>query len=268
MSDLVFDARVLANEPIGSDIWILRLATPRSLEGFRAGEFLHIQVDPSPWPLFRRAYSILSAHRQEAEVLYKVTGTGTRLLSRRARGESVSVVGPLGNSFTPPGPAEEAVMVAGGVGLPPVLRWLESLKDAGVARERMVLLYGARDAAELVLRDRVQATGVRVEYATDDGSLGYHGRITDLLPKEHQVAAARQARVRYYACGPGAMLAACSKFTEASGVPGELALETPMPCGTGICLGCVVACRDGKDVVFKRTCIDGPIFSAGDVVWP
>ena len=268
MSDLVFDARVLANDEIGSDIWILRLSTPRSLETFRAGAFLHIQVDPGQVPLFRRAYSILSARHQEAEVLYKVAGAGTRLLSRHTAGDTVSVVGPLGNSFTTPGPDEMAVMVAGGVGLPPVLRWIENLSASGVARDRMVMLYGARNEGELVLRDRVLATGVRVEYATDDGSFGYHGRVTDLLSKEHEAASARKARMRYYACGPAAMLSACSGFTEKSLVPGELALETPMPCGTGICLGCVVPCRSGDEVVFKRTCIDGPIFSAGDVLWP
>jgi dihydroorotate dehydrogenase electron transfer subunit len=268
VSDLVFDARVLANEAIGSDIRVLRLALPRSLEGFRAGLFLHLQVDPGPLPLFRRAYSLLSARGHEAEVLYKVTGAGTRLLAGRAPGESISVVGPLGNSFTAPADGETAVMVAGGVGLPPVLRWVENLQASGFEQGRLVMLYGARDAQELVLRDRVDALGVRVKYATDDGSFGYHGRVTDLLAGEHDAARAAGASIRYYACGPAAMLSACSEFTRRTGVPGELALETPMPCGTGVCLGCIVPCREGDQVVYKRTCWEGPIFDAQEVVWP
>lgn len=268
MSDLVFDALVTANEDIGSDNWILRLSTPKSLEGFRAGAFLHLQVDPGPVPLFRRAYSLLSAQGHEVEVLYKVSGAGTRLLSRRSPGEQISVVGPLGNSFSPPGANEVAVMVAGGVGLPPVLRWAENLCESGVARDRQVILFGARDQGELVLRDRVEKLGIRVEYATDDGSLGYKGRITDLLAREQERAESQGLSLMYYACGPGAMLAACAEFTKQSGVPGELALETPMPCGTGVCLGCIVPCREGDSVVFKRTCIEGPIFRADEVVWP
>jgi dihydroorotate dehydrogenase electron transfer subunit len=210
----------------------------------------------------------LSARKNEVEVLYKVAGAGTRLLSRRAPGDTISAVGPLGNSFTRPEPDETAVMVAGGVGLPPVLRWAENLRDAGWARDRQVMLYGARNSGELVLRDRVEAVGIRTEYATDDGSFGYYGRIIDLLAREHQAAAAHGGRLRYYACGPGAMLAACGEFTKATGVPGELALETAMPCGTGVCLGCIIPCRDGDQVVFKRTCIEGPIFQAAEVVWP
>ena len=268
MNDLVFDARVVSNQEIGSDIRLLRLALPRSLEGFKAGVFLHLKVDPGPLPLFRRAYSLLSARGNEVELLYKVTGAGTRLLARREPGDTISVVGPLGNSFTPPVDGEAAVMVAGGVGLPPMLRWTENLCEAGLARDRQVLLYGARQAGELVLRDRVEATGVRVEYATDDGSFGYHGRVTDLLAQEQIAARAHGRTLRYYACGPAAMLAACALFTQRTGVPGELALETPMPCGSGVCLGCIVPCRNGDEVVYKRTCVDGPVFDAREVVWP
>lgn len=268
MSDLVFDARVSAQEDLGSDIRLLRLTVPRSLEGFRAGQFFHIQVDPGPLPLFRRAYSILAARGKEVEVLYKVAGFGTKLLARRAPGEAISVVGPLGNSFTPPEEDEVAVMVAGGVGLPPVLRWSENLFESGWKADRQVMLYGARDAGEIVLRDRLAKLGLRVEYATDDGSLGHRGRITELLAREHEQATLKGLKVHYYACGPAAMLAACAGFTKATGVKGELALETAMPCGTGVCLGCIVPCQVGDQMRYKRTCVEGSIFDASEVVWP
>ena len=270
MSDLVFDAQVVGNEDIGSDIWILRLSTPQSYEGFAAGAFFHIQVDPGGQPLFRRAYSILAAHGRETEILYKVAGAGTLLLSQKRAGDVVSVVGPLGNTFGELTTGQRAILVAGGVGLPPILRWAENLLERGIDPRTIVFAYGARDAGELALRDRVEALGVRVRYATDDGSLGHHGRITDLLLREIDAAEENHAIVTYYACGPGAMLAACSVVTQQTGVEGELALETPMPCGTGVCLGCIVPCRtDGEDgTLFRRTCIDGPILPASEVVWP
>jgi dihydroorotate dehydrogenase electron transfer subunit len=273
VSDLVFDARVIANDDIGADIWILRLETHRSFVGFAAGAFLHLQVDPGPQPLFRRAYSLLSARDHEVEILYKVMGAGTRLLSTRRPGETLSALGPLGNSFQSPKENERAVLLAGGVGMPPILRWAENLLDQGVAPGRIVFAYGARTADELALRDRVEALGVRVVYTTDDGSLGHHGRITEVLQAEADDAAKSAEQVRYYACGPGAMLAACSRITEQAGTPGQLALETAMPCGTGVCLGCIIPCRSdvataGEEAVFKRTCIDGPIFDAGVVLWP
>jgi dihydroorotate dehydrogenase electron transfer subunit len=273
VSDLVFDARVVAHDDIGADIWILRLETPHSFVGFAAGAFLHLQVDPGPQPLFRRAYSILSARDHEVEILYKVMGAGTRLLNRRRPGDTLSALGPLGNTFQAPKQGERAVLLAGGVGMPPILRWAENLLARGVSADRVVFAYGARNADELVLRDRVEALGVRVVYATDDGSLGHKGRITEVLRTEMEEAARARDQVRYYACGPGAMLAACSRITEQTGTPGELALETPMPCGTGVCLGCIIPCRSdatagGENAVFKRTCIDGPIFDAGVVLWP
>jgi len=268
VSELLFDARVVANHCIAADIWILRLAATVDPAACHAGSFLHLQVDPGPVPLFRRAYSILSSTEEHVEILYKVTGIGTRLLVRRQPGDEISAMGPLGNTFSQPRAGEQAVMVAGGVGLPPVLRWAEQLMAGGVAPDHLTFIYGAATAEELVLRDRVDALGVHTLYATDDGSYGHHGLVTELLERQAESAGHEGRRVRFYACGPGAMLAACSHLAGATGIPGDVALETPMPCGSGVCLGCIMPCRTERgDVVFRRTCMDGPIFAAREVVW-
>jgi dihydroorotate dehydrogenase electron transfer subunit len=269
MSELVFAAKVLANDRVSGDLYLLRLRTDSDLSAAGAGAFLHLKVDSGPYPLFRRAYSLLSATDSEVEILYKVTGTGTRLLCRHRAGDTISVMGPLGNSFTPPAATELAVFVAGGVGLPPVLRWAQQLRSKGLAEERSLFLYGARKQAELVLRERVEQLQIPTEYATDDGSFGFNGRITDLLLKAARSARQNHTQLRYYACGPEPMLAACARITGSEGVPGELALETPMPCGSGVCLGCIVPCRvDGKKTPeYRRTCVDGPVFDAGEVLW-
>jgi dihydroorotate dehydrogenase electron transfer subunit len=270
MSELVFTAEVRANDRVCGDLYLLRLHTGRDLSGAGAGAFLHLKVDAGPYPLFRRAYSLLSATATEVEILYKVTGTGTRLLRRHRAGDTISALGPLGNSFTLPAAGERAVCVAGGVGLPPVLRWAQQLVHAGVTSERLLFLYGARNQAELILRDRLDRLGIPAEYATDDGSYGFHGRITDLLLKAVRSARQNATPLRYYACGPAPMLAECARITEREDVPGELALETPMPCGSGVCLGCIVPCRGESEAKpeYRRTCVDGPVFDAREVLWP
>lgn len=267
---MIFDARVLANDAIGGDHWILTLSTPGDLSAVRAGAFLHVKVDPGPFPLFRRAYSILSAGRDEVELLYKVTGTGTQLLSRRRVGDSISVMGPLGNGFTTPAAGELALLVAGGVGVPPILRWARNLLADGVHARDIVILFGARTREELVLRDRLLALGVALEFSTDDGTEGHHGRVTDLLTRHLEQARKTGRRARFYACGPTPMLVACSRIATLHDQPGELALETPMPCGSGVCLGCIipVRARAGDAPEYRRICTDGPIFDAREVVWP
>lgn len=269
MTPTVFDGRVISNELLSRDLWLLRMAVPVDLSGSSAGEFLHVKVDAGDFPLFRRAYSILSATPSEVELLYKVTGVGTGLLRRRAVGDRVSVMGPLGNAFVAPGARELAVCVAGGVGLPPILRWAVELIGKGVPSDRLQFIYGARSVDELVLRDRVDELECTVQYATDDGSCGHHGRVTELLEAAIEPAAARGYRVRFYACGPEPMLAACSAVCMERDIEGVLSLETPMPCGSGVCLGCVVPCRldEQSDPVYRRTCIDGPVFNAREVLW-
>lgn len=265
----VFDARVVSNELICSDIWLLRMAVPKDLSSFSAGEFLHIKVDSGEVPLFRRAYSILTATKTEVEVLYKVLGVGTRLLCRRKAGDIISIMGPLGNAFSAPGPKEMAVCVAGGVGLPPILRWAVELTQKNMPADRLRFIYGARSVDELVLRDRVEMLGCTIQYATDDGSLGHHGRVTELLEAAIKPAARLGYRVRFYACGPEPMLEACSALCVELDIEGVLSLETPMPCGSGVCLGCVIPCRTSgnSDFVYRRTCVDGPVFNAREVMW-
>lgn len=267
---MIHDVTVASNEELASGIWLMRIRTVEDYSDFRAGAFFHIQVDPGPYPLFRRAYSILGATTDEAEILYKVAGMGTRLLSRRYPGDVISVMGPLGNTFTAPAADEQALLIAGGIGMPPILRWAENLLEAGVEAERITFIYGARTGTELVLRDRIERLGFEVRYATDDGTMGTHGFVTELLKSEMESLRGTGRSGRFYACGPAPMLAALSRVSESDGIPGELSLETPMPCGSGVCLGCIIPCRSGDSdtIEYKRTCIDGPIFPAQEVVWP
>jgi dihydroorotate dehydrogenase electron transfer subunit len=150
------------------------------------------------------------------------------------------------------------VLVGGGVGVPPLVFWAERLAKLAVPMELVALVGAATEAALLGLKHLRRARCV-VRYATDDGSAGHHGLVTDLLP-----AFLEGARATVYACGPMPMLAAVARIAASHETPAELALEAPMACGIGACLGCTVPRKAGG---YARVCTDGPVFQAAEIAW-
>ncbi|MCI0358036.1 MAG: dihydroorotate dehydrogenase electron transfer subunit [Planctomycetaceae bacterium] len=240
--------------------------------------------------------------RPEAvDVVYLVKGKLTSRLWQMQAGQRVDVWGPLGNGFCqepgtrgqepgarnstthhspltthsyPPIPTEHLIMVAGGIGQTPFLalaqealhrkRYGEPPRDMPRAR-RVTLCYGARTAEYLACVEDFQRLGVEIRLATDDGSLGHHGLVTDLL---QQCLAEHHGRPHIVCCGPEPMMAAAAKIAHEARIPCQVSLETPMACGVGICFTCVAKIRqpDGS-WDYKRTCVDGPVFDAELVEW-
>ena len=196
-------------------------------------------------PFLPRAFSVLRARDCELQFLIEDVGPGTKRLCELTPGDDLLLVGPLGNGFAAPRENREPVLVGGGVGIAP----LAILQD-GLRRNPPTRL-GFRDAAHAagaaLLRDPV--------VATDDGSVGHQGLVTDLL--EHELDE-RGDRVEVYACGPPAMLEAVRVMCGERAVPAQLALESGMACGFGACFGCVVPTVDG----YVRLCLDGPVLDA------
>ena len=193
-------------------------------------------------PFLARAISALAAHGDgRVAFLLEDVGPGTHRLCELEADDELWLVGPLGRGFEPP--ELEPLLVGGGVGIPPLAMFQQT--------------WGGRALAGF--RDGAHALGARLlhdpQVATDDGSVGYHGYVTDLLERELDSAT---GRICVYACGPPAMLDAVRSLTAAHGVPAWIALEAPMACGFGACFGCVVATLDG----YKRVCVDGPVFEA------
>ncbi len=178
------------------------------------------------------------------------------------RGDRVNLLGPLGEPFKFPRKNETIIMVAGGVGLPPLLFLATEMLRRGYDRKSIELFYGGRNADDIIERTRLRKLGVRFHPATENGSLGTAGIITDPVENRLRTASGRE-RLRLYACGPEGMLRAVSDLGLRYGVPGQLALEAPMPCGIGLCLGCVVRLTDGG---YARVCCDGPVFDIGEVI--
>ncbi|TAM45990.1 MAG: dihydroorotate dehydrogenase electron transfer subunit [Acidobacteria bacterium] len=213
-------------------------------------------------PLLRRAFSIAGVARRagitSVELMVKEVGRGSALLRRACVGTELRLLGPLGNGFTlSPGDGGPLALVAGGIGLPPLLFAAEVLAGQGVAFD---LYLGAATASELLdverCRAATEAAGGKLVCATDDGSAGEAGVITGAL--ERRLTAGRRY-ARALACGPDPMLRALARLARAHGLDAELSLEEPMGCGVGVCLGCVVELADGRMV---PSCKEGPVFPA------
>jgi NAD(P)H-flavin reductase len=196
-------------------------------------------------PFLPRAFSFLSAApRGQLSFMFEDVGPGTRRLAALGAGDELWLTGPLGEGFRAPHDGRRALLTGGGVGVPPLAAWADEL--------------GGRPLALLGFRDRHHAGGVevidgaQVRIATDDGSVGHHGLVTELLAAE----LARDPHAVVYACGPPAMLEAVRALCSEHDVPAQLALEAGMACGCGACYGCVVSLRDGG---YVRICVDGPV---------
>jgi len=199
-------------------------------------------------PFLPRAFSVLRTHDRRLEFMLEDVGPGTARLCELCAGDGLWVTGPLGIGFAAPQDGRRAILCGGGVGTAPLAIWQDELLAAGLPAPA---LLGFRDGAHaagagLLANPRV---------ATDDGSAGHHGLVTDLLVEELDAG----APATVYACGPPPMLEAVRALCAERGVPAQLALEAGMACGFGACFGCVVRTREGG---YVRLCVDGPVLDA------
>jgi NAD(P)H-flavin reductase len=232
---------------------VLRVADPAGPEP-EPGQFAMIAAAES-WgggaderPFLARAFSIARRLDGECHFLLEDVGPGTRRLSELRAGEGLWALGPLGRGFTPPPEGRRAILVGGGVGIAP----LAILQD--VLRVPTTVLLGFRDGA------RAQGAALLgdAQLATEDGSVGHRGLVTDLLGAEIR----SDPHALIYACGPAGMLEGVRRISLASGAPAQLALEAGMACGFGACFGCVVPKRGGG---YLRVCVDGPVIDAAEL---
>jgi len=247
-------------DSIGTAYHVLTFEAGDPLDA-RAGQFA--MVRSATWgraPLLPRPMSLLTGGDRPS-ILIKVVGEGTQRMAHASSGEPFDLLVPLGLPWQPCPPECRPVLVAGGVGVAPLLFLARDLAASGV---RPLALYGGRSAADLPLDAELAAvTDLRV--ATEDGARGTRGRVTVLLEGAlAELAAAGQA-AKVYTCGPDAMMAAVARLCEAKGVPCEASLETPMACGYGVCLGCPVPRRDRPGYLYA--CTEGPCVDAERIDW-
>lgn len=209
-------------------------------------------------PLLPRPMSMLT-DGDAPSILIKVVGEGTRRMAEAAIGERFTLHAPLGKPWPLPSADEAPLLVAGGVGVAPLVYLARTLADRG---RDVVSLYGGRTRNDLPLADALAAAG-RLEVSTDDGSRGTEGRVTVLLERELEQRRGREA-TRVFCCGPHPMMAAVAAMAARFDVACDASLEAPMGCGYGVCLGCPVARADGG---YLYTCVDGPCVDAKTIDW-
>ena len=255
------DTVVIANRNLRHGYHALTLGPFGRAVSCRPGQFVHVRI-PSAEVFFRRAFSVAGITATGGiEIILKVVGRGTRVLAGLHRGAVVNLLGPLGKPFRLPLKNETTLMVAGGVGFPPLLFLAAEMISRGCNPKQIVFFYGGRSEADVIGRSRLKRLGVVFRPVTEDGSLGETGLVTE--PVQEYMTTHRDQRLRIYACGPPGMIKAADQLGRSLGVPGQLSLEAPMPCGLGLCLGCVVPLTDGGQA---RVCCDGPVFNIGEVI--
>lgn len=261
---LRIDAEVVLAESVGGANHRLRLAVP-GWPGFAPGQFVMLSpgartATPRSDPLLPRPMAVYRARdgaRPEIEILFKRHGRGTALLAEARPGERVGLFGPLGRGFAPAEAGERAVLVAGGTGIASVFELALRLRAAGTP---LRVLLGARRADDLMGEADFADASLPLALASEDGSRGERGLVTDLLERE----LARGGRARVYACGPTPMMRRAAAIAAEHGVPCVVSLENPMACGFGVCLGCAAPLADGG---FALVCRDGPVFDARRIAW-
>lgn len=250
---------LLSSERLSASYFRLVLSAPHITAQAKPGQFVMVACGTTLDPLLRRPFSI---HRCPGDgslhLLIKIVGKGSQLLADLAPGTVVDLLGPLGKGFTPQS-ALPAVLVGGGVGIAPLLFFVEhGINDAAFPTPPAVFL-GAQTAADIrQLAEEFRQRGCAVTVATDDGSLGHHGLVTEPLQAAlHQYGQA-------YVCGPTPMMAATAALCQSAGIACQVSLEAHMACGLGACLGCTVHAADGG---YRHVCKHGPVMPAEEVAW-
>lgn len=258
---------VLHIEEITEDIFRMTLESEFISKNALPGQFVNIKCCQGEQALLRRPVSICQIDRKKGtyDILFQKKGTGTALLTCKKSGDRLDVLGPLGNGFDFNEKHERIAVIGGGIGVFPLLFLLQESK--AVSKNTYL---GFRSADLVVLEKEFRQSSRSLKIATDDGSYGAHGYITDILKKDLTT----EHYDMIYACGPTVMLSIIARMAEESGIDCQVSLEQRMGCGFGACLIC--ACKtkikngtDAKDVEwhYSHVCKDGPVFNSRDVIF-
>ena len=283
----VEDAKLLAQQAFPGRQFVIRLQAPKCAAAATPGSFAHLTCDPL-LPM-RRPLSIMRTDPAAGwiEILYKIVGPGLEVLSKQPLGAMLSVMGPIGQGFKPSPQRPKALLVGGGVGIPPMVFLAESLKgrrDAEwqplvlmgseipfpfQARPSTILVPGIPDGA-IACMPLLDGWGVPSRLASLAGFPGcFDGYVTDLASAWlSSLDATALAEVEMFACGPTPMLQAAAKVARRFGVPCQVSLEEFMACAVGGCAGCAVPVVTESGLAMKRVCVDGPVFDANAVFPP
>ena len=251
--------QVVSNERDTDLYFRLVVRAPQIAPLVQPGQFVHVRILPLKEALLRRPFSVFQTNGDTLSILYKTIGQGTETLSRMRAGEALSLIGPLGHGFTVPQTgAETPLLVAGGYGMAALYLLAQRSPQKGI------VFVGGRRQVDILCEEELRALGWDVRVATEDGSRGQKGLVTQPLLTELERRAAGR---KLFACGPTPMLKAVGQLAAQFNLPAELSLDEHMCCGIGVCLTCVVPVKTASGWEYQRTCTEGPVFDSRQVAW-
>lgn len=279
----VEDGLVLSIEPFPGSQYIMRVRAPKCAAAANPGSFVHVTCDAKV-PM-RRPLSIMRAEGDWIEFLYKTVGEGLRLLSRAGVGKTLSLIGPIGQPFTPSPNRPKTLLIGGGVGIPPMIFLADQLRKQNANWQPLAILGSEIPFPFETQTSQIETTwlsndidstmpllenwGVPCRLATLAGYGGcFNGYVTELAERWLATMPAEDlARTQVFACGPNNMLKAVAKLADKYELPCQVSLEEFMACAVGGCAGCTVRVNTPEGPAMKRVCVDGPVFDAKDVIW-
>jgi dihydroorotate dehydrogenase electron transfer subunit len=265
---------VLTHRKYGEHYHSLTIVAPEIGKQVTPGQFVNVACAPGSAHILRRPFSVYRVHKRGGwastiEIVFDIRGPGTAYLSSLRTHDAVDLVGPLGRGFTLPSRRAHALLVGGGIGAAPLFFLADELRNDG---HRVDCILGARTSGHLLNAIDVRRLASVYRITTEDGSSGERGRVTDVMVETMEKCATEVV----YSCGPRGMLAAVSGISVQSGTPVQVAVEELMACGYGVCMTCVMPQRSSSsskgrrkadEVVYVRSCTEGPVFDGGGVVW-
>lgn len=255
------DLEIVFNKRVAANTFIMGLRSSQIAAEARPGQFVMIKVGQGIDPLLRRPFSICGIRGDDLILIfYRVVGRGTAIMCDAREGESLSVLGPLGSGFEMPQKEEKPILVAGGMGIAPLI-FLATTMEPG----SFTFLAGFGSREEIVATDEIGLSGFDLSLSTDDGSAGHRGLVTELL--ENHLSGFNSGRLMVFACGPLPMLKEVAAIILDKDVPCQVSLEASMACGLGACQGCAIRRSSEQAIAYYHVCQDGPVFDVNALDW-
>jgi dihydroorotate dehydrogenase electron transfer subunit len=279
-------SRIIFNQKISPRYYRMRILCPEIASGAYPGQFVMVRVTQLLEPFLRRPFGIhrvcqVSDNSKRKiyptciELLYRIVGKGTLLLSEKKRGEEIDLIGPLGNGFHLAENLKLAIIVAGGIGIAPLFFLAQQLKKVEVKstkKTKLIVFIGGETKADILCIKDFKKIGAKVAVSTENGTLGTKGIVTDLILNFlGNASPSALNNLQLFACGPSPLLHTISEIAVSRDISCQISLESRMACGVGACLGCSVPTKGsragGNEIFYQRVCKEGPVFDSTTILW-
>ena len=263
----LFHACITDNVEVTRDYYLVTLSPLDKIQTPAPGNFFMLSIENGYDPLLKRPFSVHRCIGNNFQILYRIAGKGTALLSDKRPGDVIEIIGPLGNTFPVRKGLKNIILLAGGIGIAPIFALAEKIISSNPSLKKrgteLHFFYGTRTKDELLCINELASIGIHPVISTDDGSMGHKGNIVTVLKRHLTHHSSLLTRHCLFACGPETMLKATADIAVKKEMNVYAAIEQHMACGLGTCLGCTVLTKDG----YKCVCKEGPVFPIGDIIW-